>query len=1090
MSLPDSGDEEMLFAEVLALPETARAAFLDQACGRDTALRTSVEALLRAHLAANSFLPSVVGGGARPADGAVAFVEEQPGDWIDRYKLLQQIGEGGCGIVYMAEQEEPVRRRVALKVIKLGMDTKAVIARFDAERQALALMDHPNIAKVLDAGATDSGRPFFVMELVRGIPVTKYCDEHNLATEQRLELFSQICQAIQHAHQKGIIHRDIKPSNILVTLHDGIPVPKVIDFGVAKATQGRLTDQTYFTAFEQFIGTPAYMSPEQAEMSGLDIDTRSDVYSLGVLLYELLAGRPPFDPKTFLSAGIDEMRRLIREVDPPKPSTRLSTLTEADQTTVARLRGTAPAQLSTVLAGDLDWIVMRCLEKDRTRRYATPSELVADIQRHVRNEPVIARPPTTGYLLRKLIRRHKLGFAAGAAVAVSLIAGLVVSSVLLVREHAARERAVVAEATQSRLHREADASASQARLAAATSEQVARFVTDMLEGVGPGVALGQDSKLLRGILDATARRLDTELQDQPGIAADLRDTLGAVYIDLGQSAVAESLLRAAVATHRAEAGNDSAKAATSLHLLGRALRLLNKYAEAEAVLQESLAIRRKLFGGDSPLVADTLTELAWVAFGNRRVADMRTMVKEALAIRRRAFGNEHPAVAASLFDLGRAAQQEVDHVGAARLLEEALAMRRRLLDKDHPAIAESLDKLGFSYAHELDRKAEATAVYRESFTIRRKVLGDAHPAMVVSLLRFAGQQPAENVAPETLALAREFVASQRNLLPSDSPLLGPTLLALATLEDTPDRNPAEAQKLFGEAHRICDQALANGTPFEADIIDAMMFFAWSKFVSNVPAEGLAMGEESLKLGYAAFGTDRTGGQGNVYPTHTLAWLYLGLGRQTEAAKLFEDAIRLIRRRQKEDFPMLAVDVAALAACYRAMNRVADAHQLLETSLALSEAKSGNAGPGPHMVFVRCQFGLTLLHEGRYAEAETVLRQALEGYSHPGIKPLPLRLHPRAKAMSGLGQALAGQGKFAEAEPLVVQAFQDLQGNQHRLAGDAPGMVREALNTVIALYTAWAETDPSKQPLASAWRKTREEFDAQYARSEDPATNKT
>src|SRR5208282_1971166 len=316
----DPGDREIeVFNAALKLPVAERVAYLDQACAGDTALRQRVEELLQASDEAGAFLESPA---AVPPEGTVRLPANKPGDRIGRYKLLQEIGEGGCGVVYMAEQEEPVHRRVALKVIKLGMDTKSVIARFEAERQALALMDHPNIAKVFDADATETGRPYFVMELVRGIKITDYCDQNNLSTRERLDLFIQVCQAIQHAHQKGVIHRDIKPSNILVTMNDGVPVPKVIDFGIAKATQGRLTDQTLFTAFEQFIGTPAYMSPEQAVMTSLDIDTRSDIYSLGVLLFELLTGKTPFHANALLQAGLDAMRRTILEVEPPKPSTR------------------------------------------------------------------------------------------------------------------------------------------------------------------------------------------------------------------------------------------------------------------------------------------------------------------------------------------------------------------------------------------------------------------------------------------------------------------------------------------------------------------------------------------------------------------------------------------------------------------------------------------------------------------------------------------------------------------------------------------------------------------------------------------------
>ena len=402
-------------------------------CGNDRTLQQRLEALLAAHEEANPALDA--GPVASPTVKATIKIEladapdEAVGQVIGRYKVLQKIGEGGCGAVYMAEQEQPVRRRVALKVIKLGMDTKSVIARFEAERQALALMDHPNIAKVLDAGSTDTGRPYFVMELVRGIKFTEYCDQNKLPTRERLELFIKICQAIQHAHQKGIIHRDIKPSNILVTMHDGVPVPKVIDFGIAKATTDqRLTDKTLFTAYEQFIGTPAYMSPEQAEMSGLDIDTRSDIYSLGVLLYELLAGSTPFDPKELMASGIDGMRKTIRDKEPQRPSTRLATLGADQLTTTAKRRSADTSKLMHQLKGDLDWIVMKCLEKDRTRRYETANGLAADLKRHLGNEPVAARPPSVAYKFQKAARRNKLAFGAGAAVVAALVVGLALAA--------------------------------------------------------------------------------------------------------------------------------------------------------------------------------------------------------------------------------------------------------------------------------------------------------------------------------------------------------------------------------------------------------------------------------------------------------------------------------------------------------------------------------------------------------------------------------------------------------------------------------------------------------------------------------------
>ncbi|MBI4664216.1 MAG: protein kinase [Verrucomicrobia bacterium] len=468
--MDDQSDrEQRLFEVALRLStDEARAAYLNEACANDSALRRKVEDLLLAHRQLGTFLERpAVADALRPEAAArtplpagsgtqLVRVTEKAGDKIGRYKLLQSIGEGGCGVVYMAEQEEPVRRRVALKIIKLGMDTKSVIARFEVERQALAMMDHPNIARVFDAGATETGRPYFVMELVRGIRITEYCDQNTLPTEDRLKLFNQVGRAIQHAHQKGVIHRDIKPSNILVTLHDGVPVPKVIDFGIAKATDQRLTDKTLFTEFQAFIGTPAYVSPEQAQMSGLDIDTRSDVYSLGVLLYELLTGRTPFDPEELMRSGLDEMRRTIREAEPLRPSTRLSALREAELTTTAKRQRAEPPKLISRIRGDLDWIVMKCLEKDRTRRYDTASSLVSDVECYLKNEPVQARPPSPAYKFQKLMRRNKVAFVGGAVAGLTLTAGLMTSTWLFFREREARKDAVAAQTEQSRLYGEAE----------------------------------------------------------------------------------------------------------------------------------------------------------------------------------------------------------------------------------------------------------------------------------------------------------------------------------------------------------------------------------------------------------------------------------------------------------------------------------------------------------------------------------------------------------------------------------------------------------------------------------------------------------
>jgi serine/threonine protein kinase len=473
---------------------------------------------------------------------------ENSGAMIGRYKILQPLGEGGCGVVYMAEQEEPVRRRVALKVIKLGMDTKQVVARFEAERQALALMDHPNIAKVLDGGATESGRPYFVMELVRGVKITEYADDKKLTTRQRLELFIAVCQAVQHAHHKGIIHRDLKPSNILVTERDGAAVPKVIDFGIAKATDQRLTDSTLFTAVEQFIGTPAFMSPEQAGLGGLDIDTRSDIYSLGVLLYELLTGQPLFAASELNRSNIDEIRRTIREREPVRPSLRITSLTELELTNVANLRGSDSARLSSAMRGDLDWIVMKALEKDRSRRYETANALATDIRRSLDNEPVMARPPSQLYRFQKMVRRNKVAVAATGGVIAALAIGFGVSTWALLKEREARRDQVAA------LNRLNDVLKGDGNFSTAVSEQAERL------------------RVLRARLPS----------DDPAVADAIAEMAWTLLIS-GNHAPAEPLAREWLAIHE-KGKSDDFRTGWIQGMLGESLARQKRYGEAEPLL--------------------------------------------------------------------------------------------------------------------------------------------------------------------------------------------------------------------------------------------------------------------------------------------------------------------------------------------------------------------------------------------------------------------------------------------------------------------------------------------------------------------------
>lgn len=475
--------EKAVFCEALEITDPVqRREFLDRACGTDHELREAVEKLLALSARAGDFFqdcaPALEPDAAHVLSAAEAALEPElhESKHIGPYKLLQKLGEGGYGVVYMAEQQKPIRRRVALKIIKLGMDTRNVIARFEAERQALALMDHPNIARVLDAGATETGRPYFVMELVYGVKITEYCDQNRVGMRERLELFIQVCNAVQHAHQKGIIHRDLKPSNIMVTMHDGVPVPKVIDFGIAKATEQRLTDKTLFTSYAQLMGTPAYMSPEQMELSGLNLDTRSDIYSLGVLLYELLTSHTPFDTTELLKSGVEQMRRTICERDPLSPSARLKTLTNEELTRTARKRHIEPPRLLTQLRGELDWIVLKCLEKDRTRRYATANALAMDVERYLREDVVLARPPSRMYRLQKLVRRNRIVFLLGAAAVAALLLGTVISAVMFVKEREART-------SEAQLRKEAELREQVSRIALLVTQRRFEDADELLAAV-------------------------------------------------------------------------------------------------------------------------------------------------------------------------------------------------------------------------------------------------------------------------------------------------------------------------------------------------------------------------------------------------------------------------------------------------------------------------------------------------------------------------------------------------------------------------------------------------------------------------------
>jgi eukaryotic-like serine/threonine-protein kinase len=738
--------DEIFFAAMERESPEARGAYLDEVCGPDLDLRRRVERLLDAQLKVGSFLDSPAAGptvNLLPAE-----VLEGPGSVIGPFKLLEQIGEGGMGIVYMAEQTQPVRRKVALKIIKPGMDTRQVIARFEAERQALAMMDHPNIAKVLDAGATESGRPYFVMELVRGIPITEYCDQNRLPINKRLDLFMQVCQAVQHAHQKGIIHRDIKPTNVLVTALDSVPLPRVIDFGIAKATGQSLTDKTLFTGFAQLIGTPLYMSPEQAELSAVDIDTKSDIYSLGVLLYELLTGTTPFDQDTFRTAALDEVRRIIREDEPPRPSTRLSGL-GATLTTVSDNRQTDARMLSRSLRGELDWIVMKALEKDRRRRYETASGLARDVERYMAGDPVEAGQPSGWYRLRKFARRNRVILATTILIALSLVVGTTASvwQAILAR----RARADAVNQRDRARNAEADALAQRDQARQAVDDMYTDVAEDWLAQRAALQPMQQ--KFLQKALNYYQRfggetSTDAKLRLKTAIAhrrvANIQEKLG----HRGEAKAACRRAMGILESILADSPSDAecrCELAVSQGTLGRLMWDTGPLEAAELLMRDAIALLEKL-AADVPLRAQYQSELArsyvilaadlWEN-GDRRGRDCEHMLRRSIALYarlasdsasvfkyRRSLARAHTELGLVLHGLNATAEERVATFRAAVEQCEKLTIDSPSVPDYRSLLAESLYNLGICLM-EIDRLSEADEVFRRAIGIEEKLADDS-----------------------------------------------------------------------------------------------------------------------------------------------------------------------------------------------------------------------------------------------------------------------------------------------------------------------------------------------------------------------------
>jgi serine/threonine protein kinase/Tfp pilus assembly protein PilF len=887
-----------------------------------------------------------------------------PGDRIGRYRLVEQIGKGGFGVVFKAEQEEPIRRLVALKVIKLGMDTQQVIARFEAERQALALMDHPNIAKVLDAGADATGRPYFVMELVQGTKITDYCDEHKLSLRQRLALFIQVCQAVQHAHQKGVIHRDIKPSNVLVSEANGVPVPKVIDFGIARATENqRLTEESLSTAFAQFLGTPAYMSPEQAGRGGQDIDSRSDIYSLGMLLYELLTAQPAFDAEILRKTAMDEVLRFIREEEPPRPSARLTTLTPAELDTVAQCRQTQPASLPKLLRGDLDWIVMRAVEKDRSRRYETANGLALDIQRFLDHEPVLARPPSRLYRFQKVVRRNRLAFAAASMVLAALIVGLGLSTWLFLREKAARQRAVAAEAT--------------AKTEVSRSVEVARFLKDMVTGVGPAVAQGQDTKLLRGILDKTSDRIEKDLKNQPEVAADLKNTLGTVYEALGEYDKAETALRAAMALKIGKEADD-AKMAALLDNLGVVMARKGKWTEAETMHRRALLIQRSLADPNNAEIAKTLGNLGNALWYQDKFTEAEPIYHEALTLSRQVGGEKTEEMATAVGNMGVLLARQGKAAEAEPLFREALGLQRKLLGTNHPQVAKSLSNLGSALVDQ-GKLAEAEPIFQESVDIRRRVLGNEHPALAFSLNNLGGLLMQEGKFAEAEAAHREALAIRRKRFGDNHPDVAFSLNRLAGAV-TAQGKFAEAEALYREALALRRKLLGDE---HLDVIQSL-----NELGMTLNDEG-KVAEAETNLRQAVTFQRKLSGDANADLAkllRNLAFILEQEGKPDEQEKILREALAVRQKLLGEKDPAVADSLSDLADVLEREGKLPEAETTCREALALRE----KVLPGDWVTFdARSQLGGILAARTNYAEATPLLLSGYEGMKqHEAMIPVP------------------------------------------------------------------------------------------------------
>ncbi len=1011
---------EATFLSALDRAPEEREAFVAGACAGDDELGAEVKAMLALHGKAGDFMAEPPLTPEIEAEMARCKPEEE-GERIGRYKLLQEIGEGGFGTVWMAEQQEPVVRKVALKIIKLGMDTKEVIARFESERQALAMMDHPNIAKVLDAGATQYGRPFFVMELVKGMSITQYCDEAGLGTRERLALFGDVCSAINHAHQKGIIHRDIKPSNVMVTMHGDKAVVKVIDFGIAKATQGKLTDKTLFTRFEQFIGTPVYMSPEQAATSGLDIDTRSDIYALGILLYEMLVGKPPFDAQSLASAGYEEMRRIIREVEPVKPSSRLSTFVGEERTLLAKSHRIEEGKLNKLVEPDLDWIVMKAIDKDRTRRYETANAFAQDIVRFLTDQPVTATPPSAGYQFRKFARRNKTTLRVAAVIAAVLVAATAVSTWQAFRAMEAEKK--TAE-TLKQVAAERDAKDEARKEAEARREEAVRNLAfakkgnELLGSVFAGLDPRQIAESGRPLQDVLRENLLKAVKELEGSAigdplevAAMQNTLGTSLVGLGDAKLAVELFEKARDTYKARLGPEHHSTLTSMGSLAEGYQLAGQVDKALPLYEEAFKLMKATLGPEHP---DTVSIMGNLALAYREAGQRDKalpLFEETLKLNKGRLGPDHPDTLNSMNTLANGYTMASQLDMALPLLEEALKLSKAKHGAEFPTTFVSMNNLAMGYLS-AGQSEKALPLLEESLKLMKVKLGPEHPSTLISMANLGEGYLTAGQMEKALPLLEEALKLMKVKLDHEHPRTLAMMNNLATAYVATGQSE-KALPLYEETLKLTKAKLG---PEHRDTLSCMNNLAMSYANAGKRDKALpllALYEESLKLMKARLGSDHAD---TLTSLADLAAGYQLAGQMEKALPLFEETLKLTKAKLGPDHPDTLIGMKNLAEAYLTASQLDKALPLLEETLKITKATLGPEHPGTLI-------GMSNLGEGYQAAGQ--LDKALPLFEET-LKLMKARLGPEAPrtliSMGNLGEAYRAAGQLDKALPLLEETL--------------------------------------------------------------------